>query len=91
LVTNVVSLRGGKTDGVGEPPQSNEALIECLRRMLASAESGDFIGIAAVLLGETDNVGYCFGGRLRYYTTIGGIEEMKHEFVAMVEDVTGNE
>jgi hypothetical protein len=43
------------------------------------------------LLGETDNVGYCFGGRLRYYTTIGGIEEMKHEFVAMVEDVTGGE
>lgn len=84
-MTNVISLRGDKMDDDGEPPRTNEALVECLKRLLESAERGEFIGIAAVLLGETDNVGYCFGGRLRYYTTIGGIEEMKVEFCSLAD------
>ena len=86
-MTNVVSLHGGSVggDGGGETPQSSVALIECLNRLIESAEKGEFVGIAAVLLGENDNVGYCFGGRLRYYTTLGGMEEMKVEFATLAE------
>lgn len=83
-MSKVVSLRGGPIGGGDEPP-NNESLIDALENLLKAARDGEFIGMAAVLSGKGESIGYCFAGSLKYYTTLGGIEEMKVEFGALVD------
>lgn len=84
-MSKVVSLRGGPIGG-GDPP-SNESLIDALEGLLKAARDGEFVGMAAVLLGKGEGIGYCFAGSLKYYTTLGGIEEMKVEFGSLVDSM----
>jgi hypothetical protein len=83
-MSKVVSLRGGPIGGGDEPP-NNESLIDALENLLKAARSGEFVGMAAVLLGSGEGVGYCFAGTLKYYTALGAMEEMKVEFGGLVD------
>lgn len=83
-MSKVVSLRGGPIGGGDDPPTS-ASLIDALENLLKAARDGEFTGMAAVLSGNGEGIGFCFAGTLKYYTTLGGIEEMKVEFGALVD------
>ena len=87
----IVSLRGGPVPEVPSKEGVVESVIEGLKELLELAEAGELRGMVCSLHLEGGRMGHCFVGQMKYYEALGGLENVKLEFAASVNDGIGSD
>jgi hypothetical protein len=80
-MANVVGLFGDVPSG--EPVDS---CVECLRDLLAQAESGELVGIAYGAVSRNGQGQNGIGGMIGGYSMVGALEMAKAELIELMQE-----
>ena len=78
-MSNIKEISTIKTAG-------NELVIETLESLLKQAKEGDIQGIHAIVTDSQNDVKWLWSGTFQRYTTLGAIEDLKHNLILTFDD-----
>jgi hypothetical protein len=82
-VAEIVDLKGKRAEQTGDCEHCKETIVKLLREMLADAEAGNIVQLAAVYCHKDKKVGDCWAdGGYATHGLIGGLEFLKATLIA---------